>query len=456
MRPFRTAVLAWLILWVSGAQAQYVGEIPCVKVNSDNEAIRYITNVVETSASVLWVHRQSIKSFPPCSNKRIESAPTQYPYWVVSATDAHRQFYVYQTTVHGTHLPRSTHRSGFVTLHDLNNARYDTLRSRIDDGEPEHFAANVIAAERYAFPVLLLSTFITTCLLILAILKRTTRQALLFVRIMAGFPLALYLFGAPSVGYVLFGLTFVCCALLRVSVTLQVTAIVVLLDQLTLNVGDYSPLQGFFYSGIRFYGVGNELLGVFIGTLAVCIPRYYRLLVAMAGCVFFGTGFLGADFGAVVVFGALVMWDILRKWRTKAVLSLMLVAVISVLFGVGLSVFAAWLDAQWSPNPTHAGQALQTIGSSGLNRLFDIVVGKLLMHVGIFIRFETLVACGVVAAFTWFLRSDMCKRTPWQSSPRYLAAVVLMGLVFNDSGVVTAMLALLTAFVMIPEVIHEK
>ena len=456
MRTFRIAFLAWFILCVSGVQAQIVGDIRCVKVNSDNEAIRYITKIVETSASVLWVHRQSVKSFPPCANQGVKSTPTDYPYWVVSAADPQRQFYVYQPMVRGTVLPRSTHRAGFVTLHDLIDATDDTLRSRMDEGEPAHFAANVIASERYAFPVLLLSSFIGACLLILAIWNRTSHKSLFFVRVLAGFPLALYVFGAPSVGYVLFGLTFICCVFLRVSVTLQLTAVIVLLDQLTLNMGDYSPLQGFFYSGFRFYGVGNELLGVFIGTLALCIPKNYRVLVAMAGCIFFGTGFLGADFGAVVVFGSLVTWDALRKWRTTAVPSLIFLAAISVLLGVGLSVVAAWLDAQWAHNPSHAGQALQTIGSTGANRLFDIVAGKIGMHVGLLLRFETLVACGVVAAFTWFLRFDICRRAQWQSSPRYLAAAVLLGLVFNDSGVVTAMLALVTAFVMIPEVLHEK
>jgi hypothetical protein len=46
-------------------------------------------------------------------------------------------------------------------------------------------------------------------------------------------------------------------------------------------------------------------------------------------------------------------------------------------------------------------------------------------------------------------------RQPSQSGVRYLILAVMLSLVFNDSGVVTALMALLPALAMIPEV-HQS
>jgi len=276
-------------------------------------------------------------------------------------------------------------------------------------------------------------------------------------RAAAGCPLALYAGGTPALILWLLTLPWILAAFLPVRLTLGVTAIIVVLDQLTgLRYGDFSPLQGYFGPGIRFYGVGNELLGIISGTLCVCVPKKFRVITALACVAFFGNASLGADFGAVVTFAALAAMDILRSFNLFRNRKTEWLLAPAVLIGMITAVVAAWMDMVFSPKMSHAGAAMTAAKTSGVGHLIDIVGRKVLMNFEIALRPPTIVAFLAVVVLIWLGRRVFVVRLPWQSGIHYLSFAVVLSLVFNDSGVVTALMSLLPALAMIPEVYQSN
>jgi len=446
-------VILCLVLWFLGSGSVFAqvntDPLPCLTVNGTDETLAAVTSAA--GRSVLWVHRQGM-DFPPC-DRDMEIAP---PYWIINKSDSQRRFYVFtHDAIEGVYSS-STRRDNFITLDELNGGVEHLSGAGTSTNSKASlilFARNVYATEDHLVLKLVCSGTLAGILLSIGLWKRDQRLGLLAARAAAGCPLALYAGGTPGLVYWMLIIPWILAAFVPVRITLGFTTLIVLLDQLTgMRYGDYSPLQGYFGPGIRFYGVGNELLGIITGTLAVCVPKKLRLQSALACVFFFGNASLGADFGAVVTFAALAATDIFR-WIPvvrNCALSLQLMA--SVLIGMSTAVFAAWLDMMFSPKMSHAGAAMTAAKTSGIGHLIDIIVRKILLNIEIALRPATIIAFAAVALLVWLGRRVFVERLSWQSSVQYLSLAVALSLIFNDSGVVTALMALLPALAMIPEV----
>jgi hypothetical protein len=353
----------------------------------------------------------------------------------------------------------STRRDNFVTLDELSRG-VEKLSSSGTSGKKDlpivTFASSVYDSEYNSDLKLAISGTLAGILLGVGLWKRNNKWGLLAARATAGCPLALYAGGTPGLILWMLTLPWVFAVFIPVRVTLGATALVVVLDQLTgLRYGDFSPLQSYFGPGIRFYGVGNEILGIITGTLAVCVPKRYRVHACIGCVLFFGNASLGADFGAVVTFAALAAFDLLRsskwlsRWKTEWVVAA------AVFVGIMTAVVAAWLDMMFSPKMSHAGAAMTAAKTSGAGHLIDIIGRKVLMNFEIALRPPTMVAFLAVVVLIWLGRRVFVVRLPWQSGIRYLSLAAALSLIFNDSGVVTALMALLPALAMIPEV-HQS
>ena len=446
-------VILCLVLWFFGSGSVFAqvntDPLPCLFLNSTSETL----SAAKSSAgrSVLWVHRQGM-DFPPCA----KDAKISTPYWVINQSDRQRRFYVFTHDAIDGVYSSSTRRDNFVTLDELTRGVENISDASVStDGKASiiRFARNVYATEDYLVLKLVCSGTLAGILLAIGLWKRDQRLGLIAARAAAGCPLALYAGGTPGLIYWMLISPWFLSAFIPVRITLGITTLIVVLDQITgLRLGDFSPLQGYFGSGIRFYGVGNELLGIITGTLAVCVPKRFRIQSAIACVLFFGNASLGADFGAVVTFAAIASIDILRCINAFRKCSLIWLITASVLIGMSTAVFAAWLDMMFSPKMSHAGAAITTAKSSGLGHLVDIIIRKVMMNIEIALRPATIVASVAVALLVWLGRRVFVERLPWQSGIRYLSFAVALSLVFNDSGVVTALMALLPALAMIPEV----
>lgn len=453
MTRVRVMLCLVLILFGSGTRAQQsIDPLPCCYFSGQQETLA--AAVAANSRSVLWVHRQG-KDFPPC----IDVHPAKPPYWIINREDRNRRFYVFTHDAISGVYSSSTRRNDFVTLDELSRGVESLSAAGPSDGKALpiiQFASNVYASENYSDLKLILSGMLAGILLAIGLWKRDQRLGLIAARAAAGCPIALYAGGTPGLILWMLTLPWVLAAFLPVRITLGVTALIVVLDQLTgIRFGDFSPLQGYFGSGIRFYGVGNELLGIITGTLAVCILKKFRVFAALACIAFFGNASLGADFGAVVTFAALAALDILRSFNLFRSRKTEWLLAPAVLIGMITAVGAAWLDMMFSPKMSHAGATMTAAKTSGVGHLIDIVWRKVLMNFEIALRPPTLVAFFAVALLIWLGRRVFVVRLPWQSGIRYLSLAAVLSLVFNDSGVVTALMALLPALAMIPEV-HQS
>jgi hypothetical protein len=426
--------------------------LPCSYYSGQQETLA--AAVGANSRSVLWVHRQG-KDFPPC----LDVLPSKPPYWIVNRDDKNRRFYVFTHDAISGVYSSSTRRNNFVTLDELSRGVENIPAAGPSVGNElpiTRFASNVYASEDHSDLKLVLSGTLAGILLAIGLWRREQKWGLIAARAAAGCPLALYAGGTPGLILWMLTLPWILAAFLPVRVTLGATALIVVMDQLTgLRYGDFSPLQGYFGPGIRFYGVGNELLGIITGTLAVCVPKKFRVIAALACVAFFGNASLGADFGAVVTFAALAAIDILRSFNFFRSRKTEWLLAPAVLIGMITAVAAAWLDMMFSPKMSHAGAAMTAAKTSGVGHLIDIVGRKVLMNIEIALRPPTMVAFLAVVVLIWLGRWVFVVRLPWQSGIRYLSLAAVLSLVFNDSGVVTALMALLPALAMIPEV-HQS
>ena len=453
MTRVRVILCLVLILFARGTRAQQsIDPLPCCYYSGQQETLA--AAVGAKSRSVLWVHRQG-KDFPPC----LDVAPSKSPYWIVNRDDKNRRFYVFTHDAISGVYSSSTRRNNFVTLDELSRGVENIPAAGPSVGNElpiTRFASNVYASEDHSDLKLVLSGTLAGILLAIGLWRREQKWGLIAARAAAGCPLALYAGGTPGLILWMLTLPWILAALLPVRITLGVTAVIVVIDQFTgLRYGDFSPLQGYFGPGIRFYGVGNELLGIITGTLAVCVPKVYRVHACIACVLFFGNASLGADFGAVVTFAALAALDIVRSFNLFRSRKTEWLLVPAVLIGMITAVVAAWLDMMFSPKMSHAGAAMTAAKTSGVGHLIDIVGRKVLMNIEIALRPPTMVAFLAVVVLIWLGRRVFVVRLPWQSGTRYLSLAVVLSLVFNDSGVVTALMALLPALAMIPEV-HQS
>ncbi len=175
--------------------------------------------------------------------------------------------------------------------------------------------------------------------------------------------------------------------LITISILGLATSILLLID--IYFVGKLmiiSPLGSDAIAGGRFYGIGNDYMGILLGSTLlgffslfhlhetnkstmIIIITFYMLLVIVALSPFFGAN-MGGTLSAMLI-ALLALLTILDKnFSFKKII----IIVIGVLVGI---IALATLDALFNPNPTHAGKALEALTIDGWSKFFEIIGSKL-------------------------------------------------------------------------------
>lgn len=146
-----------------------------------------------------------------------------------------------------------------------------------------------------------------------------------------------------------------------------------------------SPLGYSAIEGARFYGIGNEAMGVLLGSLLVLAAHVWgggdwrgRLAVGAVlalTCLLLGSSWAGAKAGGLLVslaaFGAFLYTASGRRWSARAVSTLLLLALL------GMAGFAA-LDLMGPPGArSHIGEAVGRIQAGGATEAWGIAARKL-------------------------------------------------------------------------------
>jgi len=220
----------------------------------------------------------------------------------------------------------------------------------------------------------------------------------------------------------------------------------------------FSVFSAYQLPGLRFYGIGNEYMGVLIG-LTLLWMSLGRMSARWAGAVFLGValviGFprLGANAGGLVAAAAAFGcgWMIRRGRRVDAK-----AAALWTLGGLaGAFTLAALERSIFGSESSHLGGALQAAGTQGYGYLPEIVARKLLMNARILLHPAALAALASIAALLLLARRTLRARTQtllaqhptWSSGLPAAGFGALAAFLFNDSGIVAA-LFLLGAFLM--------
>jgi hypothetical protein len=231
------------------------------------------------------------------------------------------------------------------------------------------------------------------------------------------------------------------------------TAAVILIDAaFGLGSVQFSMLSGYQLQGIRYYGIGNEYMGVLIGCALFAVSSGTRLpwaRIALLACAWAALGHpaLGAKAGGVVVgaaalgVGIAVVRGRRPRWRELAGWTAL---------GIGAAFAVAWLDRAASGEAlSHMGGALASAQTRGAAYLAEIVLRKLAMNARIATNPIMLGAAMLAACAMWLAAHRVdASGGPWAGAPvrrngfRAAAMVALVALLFNDSGAVAAIFVL--------------
>lgn len=147
-----------------------------------------------------------------------------------------------------------------------------------------------------------------------------------------------------------------------------------------------SPLGSDAIAGGRFYGIGNDYMGILLGStllgifslfhlykiknINMAIPITFYMSLVIAGL----SPFFGANMGGTISAMLIALLILLTIFDKKISFKSIAFIIIGVIVG---GIILAALDNLFNPNPTHAGKALEALRLGGLSKFFEIIGSKL-------------------------------------------------------------------------------
>lgn len=223
-----------------------------------------------------------------------------------------------------------------------------------------------------------------------------------------------------------------------------------------------SSLLGYcFISGARYYGLGNEYMGIFIGAFFVIAgsiierfrfgPRQARfgmLMGTLTGSYFLGASRLGANAGGTLAFTggawAAYLWLGTHAVNRRKVLRSLITVCLSLL----ILMLADW---HFSSESSHIGRALDLIRQLGPHVAIGIMQRKASMNLKLlrYSLWSRVLLMLIMALLAVFFGPYSYKLRLQRDNPLLTACLrgaliaAILALIANDSGVVAAATALL-------------
>lgn len=211
---------------------------------------------------------------------------------------------------------------------------------------------------------------------------------------------------------------------------------------LSLSIAGYSLSEG-----ARYYGIGNELMGSFIGASFICAlwlllkkPDFKIIVYIYLWLIFFliGVPFLGANVGGALACAAaiIVLMLILSRKNLKYLHGIYLI------FGVvfAISIIFAIDSFRGAAGQSHAGRLIHQIVGGNLIDVFQTFERKIALNIMLFgsSLWSRLLAVSVISSLiTYFKIRPKLNRT--QIACIFgLFSGTIAAFSFNDSGVVAA------------------
>lgn len=208
-------------------------------------------------------------------------------------------------------------------------------------------------------------------------------------------------------------------------------------------------------AGSRYYGVGNEYMGVLLGSLAVAsaflleeLPlrrkAAFPVIAFAAAALLLAHPRLGINVGGAIS-AAFAAWAA-RHFGNERPLRLR--SALFWLLAVVLAIGAAGaLEALVAPDrPSHLGQVVERMGDDGTDPLWTLFERKLSVNLKLIrltvwsrVALSSFALLGVTLFHPNWLASALHRERPWLfRMARTAVLCALAALIFNDSGVVAA------------------
>lgn len=223
------------------------------------------------------------------------------------------------------------------------------------------------------------------------------------------------------------------------------------------NLQKYSVLSYDPIAGARFYGIGNEYMGVLVGATIMGVSLLMQRLGKISWKTLFASGVLffsvmvviglpqwGSNFGGILASLVSFVYTFLRLYRVRIRFREILVGGI-----IMFAVCSGFLILDYLRPPelrSHFGQLIYKVQSSGVEAFGEVIVRKLSMNYRLIkytiwtrVLIGTLLALGIL-----FYRPIGIFKQILNNNPALAAGLegslvgAFAALIFNDSGIVAA------------------
>lgn len=206
--------------------------------------------------------------------------------------------------------------------------------------------------------------------------------------------------------------------------------------------------------GARYFGLGNEMIGVFLGATSVFLGIYinknrnkvFSFVLLIFSAIIVGHPKLGANVGGSIAVLFFVLYFLAetfnKKINFKRILTIGLATVVFILA-------MAFVDIKFNSNPTHLGRTIMMTNNEGNLMIMSIAIRKLLMNiklVGSSMWTKVLNVNLISQIVIIFILKDKLRDLFNENKYIYVGFISgivgsIIGFLANDSGIILASIA---------------
>lgn len=214
------------------------------------------------------------------------------------------------------------------------------------------------------------------------------------------------------------------------------------------SISKYSVLSHDPIIGARYYGIGNEMVGVLLGSVTLLSVKISEknnnnllpVILFFISAVLVGHPHYGANVGGTMAFiiaTFIYAFSFMNKEITikRGVYLLLSIAILISLLG--------YIDIKFNSNTTHLGNSILLIKNNGIEYLFEIIARKALMNIKLIGNsFWTYVL--LFNMVFYLIVFDGLKKISNKASIALIAGMagIIGGFLLNDSGLLLATIAI--------------
>jgi len=218
-------------------------------------------------------------------------------------------------------------------------------------------------------------------------------------------------------------------------------------------ISNYSVLSHDPIIGARYFGIGNEMVGLFLAVSMLSLGLLYSrfpkkaicLLIALILVILVGHPKLGANVGGLITFLSAVTYFGIELFNKRLNMKNIFIIGFSIALGIAIIGF---IDVKFNPNTTHLGRTLIQISNEGFYIVENIIVRKLLMNiklVGISFWTKVLLFNVIIHGILSIFHKDIFDKIVEKRVQKvYLSCIVgsIIGFIVNDSGLILSSIAI--------------